>query len=76
MNRLPIAIRRMLRTLVVLAGMLLIEHSRTLADQPTETAGSSFTTAAPIGEESQATGGLEDLLLRAERSVVKLYPRT
>jgi len=100
MNRLPIAIRRMLsiatmlktapiatfasiapnnrtrkmlRTLVVLAGMLLIEHSRTLADQPTETAGSSFTTAAPIGEESQATGGLEDLLLRAERSVVKLY---
>jgi serine protease Do len=71
MNRM--SMQKMLSMLALLAGLLLFHHSRSLADQPTAAPWDSTNSNAPISEESQATGGLEDLLLRAERSVVKLY---
>ena len=65
--------RKMLRMLAVLAGMLLLQQTRATGDQPTETAWNPVPFNAPIVQDSEATYGLEDLLLRAERSVVKLY---
>lgn len=65
--------RKMLRMLAVLAGMLLLQQTRATGDQPTETAWNPVPFNAPIVQDSEATYRLEDLLLRAERSVVKLY---
>ena len=65
--------RKMLRMLAVLAGMLLLQQTRATGDQPTETAWNPVPFNAPIVQDSEAPYGLEDLVLRAERSVVKLY---
>lgn len=65
--------RKMLGMFAVLAGMLLLQQTCATGDQPTETVWNPVPLNAPIVEDSEATYGLEDLLLRAERSVVKLY---